>query len=180
MKNYLHVLVSYASKPWDMIKIHDATMIWGRFENSPKSFFFIFPVNAQQRAAFSVFSLTYEKTQSAARYLQKQLLTHLRSNLGYCLYASTHPSHDNVCMSKHYLEHRNWAWIGCKNNRNQVEVAHLCVLFCKWDVRVPNQKMETCLFWIKTGIQINCKLELKQWVILLSYDILITDSLFLF
>ena len=82
-------------------------MIWGRIKNSPKSFFFIFSSEYSAAGCFlCIFTNICERAQSAVHCLQKQLLTHLRSNLGYTVYTHQHipvmiiP----VCMIKHYLD----------------------------------------------------------------------------
>lgn len=74
-------------------------MISGCIKNSPKSFFFIFPVKAQQRAVFSEFPRTL--AQGAAHYLQKQLLTHSGSNLVFSVYVYHHIPERTI---KHYLD----------------------------------------------------------------------------
>lgn len=103
-----------------MIKIHHTAMISGCNKNSPKSFFFIFPVKAQQRAVFSVFSRTL--AQGAAHYLQKQLLTHLGSNLVFSVYVYHHIPVMIIpeCTIKHYLDFNTEAELTAKTKRFKV------------------------------------------------------------
>lgn len=90
----------------------------------------------------SIFTNIYEQAQSAARYLQKQLLTRLWSNLGYTVYTHQHipvmiiP----VCMIKHYLGFNRETELAkaAKTNGNQAEafpclsILMHCILLTCW------------------------------------------------